>query len=166
MTLKIETFTNAQPGGWRVGNNAGGQSLFKALGHPLASPKARDLLARLKDAGSIAIYDPIGQLGGFRAIYGLGGANVVDVFVQNLAEADHEEAGCRTCLVTDVGKTQAACLFVAAFDAERAVASILGSVPDDAAVAEAARLAIRRAIVKELGYKPVTLVTVVREGQP
>lgn len=129
MTLKIETFTNAAPGAWRVGNNAGGQSLFKALGHPLAAAEARDLLSRLKDAGSVAIYDPIGQLGGFRALYGLGGAKIVDVFVQNVSEADHEEAGCRTRLVTEVGKTQAACLFVAAFDAERFLPHIRHLLP-------------------------------------
>jgi hypothetical protein len=119
MTLKIETFTNAQPGGWRAGNNAGGQSLFKALGHPLAAPLARALLTRLAEAASVAVYDPIGQLGGFRALYGLGRAKIVDVFVQNVAEADHEEAGCRTRLVTEIGGTRATCLFVAAFDAER-----------------------------------------------
>ena len=129
MTLKIETFTNAAPGAWRVGNNAGGQSLFKALGHPLAASKARDLLARLKEAGSVAIYDPIGQLGGFRALYGLGGAKIVDVFVQKVAEADHEEAGCRTRLVTEIGKTEAACLFVAAFDAERFLPHIRHLLP-------------------------------------
>lgn len=129
MTLKIETFTNAQPGAWRVGNNAGGQSLFKALGHPLAAPKARELLSRLEAAGSVAIYDPIGQFGGFRALYGLGGAKIVDVFVQNVAEADHEEAGCRTRLATEIGKTEAACLFVAAFDAARFLPHIRHLLP-------------------------------------
>jgi hypothetical protein len=151
MTLKIETFTNAQPGGWRVGNNAGGQSLFKALGHPLAAPKARDLLARLKEAGSIAIYDPIGQLGGFRAIYGLGGTNVIDVFVQNLAEADHEEADCRTRLVTEVGKTQAACLFVAAFDAERFLPHIRHLLPSGIRVETLDAIRIPEAMLSRTG---------------
>jgi hypothetical protein len=134
MTLKIETFTNAQPGGWRVGNNAGGQSLFKALGHPLAAPRARALLSRLAAAGSVAVYDPIGQLGGFRALYGLGGAKIVDVFVQNVAEADHEEAGCRTRLVTEIGRTQAACIFIAAFDAERFLPHVRHLLPQGARI--------------------------------
>ncbi|HTI87751.1 MAG TPA: hypothetical protein VL966_14185 [Alphaproteobacteria bacterium] len=134
MTLKIETFTNAQPGAWRVGNNAGGQSLFKALGHPLAAPRARELLARLKAAGPVAVYDPIGQFAGFRALYGLGGTNVVDFFVQNVADADHEEAGCKARLVTEIGKTDAACVFVAAFDAERFLPHIRHLLPKGIAV--------------------------------
>lgn len=119
MTLKIETFTNAQPGAWRAGNNAGGQSLFKALGHPLAAPKARELVARLKAAGSVAVYDPAGQLAAFRALYGLAGIKIVDAFVQDVADIDREEAGGKTRLVTEIGATRAACLFVSAFDAER-----------------------------------------------
>ena len=40
------------------------------------------------------------------------------------------------------------------------------SMADDAAVSEAARLAVRRALAKELGFKPMTIAQVVREGAP
>ena len=41
MPLAIETFNNA----------VGGNALYKAITHPLAAPRARDLIVRLRDAG-------------------------------------------------------------------------------------------------------------------
>ena len=59
MPLDIRTFTNADHRtGWRPGNNPGGHTLFKALGHPLTAPKAAALIDRLAAAGPIAVYDP------------------------------------------------------------------------------------------------------------
>ncbi|MEO8797104.1 MAG: MBL fold metallo-hydrolase RNA specificity domain-containing protein, partial [Polyangiaceae bacterium] len=52
----------------------------------------------------------------------------------------------------------------AMFEAIRAVTALLSAEPNDASVMETARLAIRRVIAKELGSKPITLVSVVREG--
>jgi hypothetical protein len=50
MALVIDTFTALRPGSpVRPGGNAGGMSLFKALGHPLAAPLAKALVQRLRD---------------------------------------------------------------------------------------------------------------------
>ncbi len=48
MALNIQTFSNT----------SGGMALFKALGHPEAAPKGEALVARLADAGPVAVYDP------------------------------------------------------------------------------------------------------------
>ncbi|NQU72575.1 MAG: hypothetical protein HQ514_18650, partial [Rhodospirillales bacterium] len=50
MTLNIDTFSNI----------SGGNSFYKAVSHPLAMPKALDMLAGLAAAGPIALYDPLG----------------------------------------------------------------------------------------------------------
>ena len=87
MGLRLETYVNRSFGGdSRPGNNAGGQSLFKALGHPLAADAAPALLARLAAAGSVALYDPDDFAATFDAIYPLAGVEIADIFVQNVAE--------------------------------------------------------------------------------
>ncbi|WP_404326252.1 hypothetical protein [Aerophototrophica crusticola] len=48
MALRIETFSNV----------TGGNSTFKALGHPLVASKAATLLDRLRKSGTVAVYDP------------------------------------------------------------------------------------------------------------
>ena len=54
MSLRIETFTNPKfGGGFRPGNNVGGNTLFKALGHPLAAQALPGLLKRLRDRKSV-----------------------------------------------------------------------------------------------------------------
>ncbi len=52
----------------------------------------------------------------------------------------------------------------AEFAANRAASSSVVANASDEAIAEAVRLAVRRAIVKDLGVKPVTMVTVMRES--
>ena len=53
MPLEIETFTNPPPRRHRA---AGGAALFKAVGHPLAVPRARALVARLEAASVETFY--------------------------------------------------------------------------------------------------------------
>ena len=60
--------------------------------------------------------------------------------------------------------TQAETLKSAEFAANHAATSAVVANASDDAIAEAVRLAVRRAIVKDLGYKPVAMVTVIREG--
>jgi ribonuclease J len=58
-----------------------------------------------------------------------------------------------------------ALLATAARSAEEALRDVprpRGVAPDEAALAEAARLAVRRALSRELGFKPVTVVQLVR----
>ncbi len=87
MTLQIETFKNADLShGWRPGNNAGGATLFKALGHPLTAPKGQALIADLAKAGPVAVYDPTGTIGNFHAYYDLGRPDIAGYYVQRVED--------------------------------------------------------------------------------
>ncbi|MGH7285601.1 MAG: hypothetical protein ACRELY_29120, partial [Polyangiaceae bacterium] len=63
-------------------------------------------------------------------------------------------------------ETQSESLRSAEFAANHAATTSTVANASDDAIAEAVRLAVRRAIVKDLGFKPVTMVTVVREARP
>jgi ribonuclease J len=63
--------------------------------------------------------------------------------------------------------TEASLLAEARREVFAAIAALpRASMKDDAAVSEAARLAVRRVMSKELSYKPMTIAQVVREGAP
>ena len=129
MSLNIETYTNADPGGgWRPGNNAGGHSLFKALGHPLAAPGGRELIQRLAAAGPLAVFDPLAQAAGFAALHDLAGLDIAEVFVDRPEHLDGAILGRAPAPVTGLTRSSARSLFIAAFDArayQRQVAPFL-----------------------------------------
>jgi len=130
MGLRLETYVNRSFGGdARPGNNAGGQSLFKALGHPLAADAAPALLARLAAAKTIAIYDPDDFAPTFDAIYPLTGIEVADVFVQNIDEIGRDRLGRKTKPITELAKSRAKALLVLSFDGARTVAQIEPFLP-------------------------------------
>ena len=62
MPLKIDTFSNIK----------GGNSLYKALVHPLAAEKAKALINAVAAAGPIAIYDPRDTLANLAELYDIG----------------------------------------------------------------------------------------------
>ncbi|HYM31745.1 MAG TPA: hypothetical protein VEU47_10620 [Candidatus Cybelea sp.] len=120
MSLKIETYTNPRfVSGWRAGNNVGGNTLFKALGHPLAAQAAPDLLKRLRAQGPIAIYDAEGALESFDALYGLNGVDVSDIYVQRIEAAGREVLGRPAKLLNELPQSGAKAMFVAGFDVGR-----------------------------------------------
>lgn len=134
MALDITTFTNADAGAWRPGNNAGGSSLFKALGHPLIAEPAAGLARRLGEAGPVAVYDPLGQFAAFAALYDISGWDLAGVFVQRLEEVGTTFAGHAARPVTELAETDGRTLFVAAFDSARLRAQIAHLLPDGVAV--------------------------------
>jgi hypothetical protein len=137
MALKIETFTNADSSsGWRPGNNPGGHSLFKALGHPKAMPLAQALGERLKVAGRLAIYDPEPTPAAepFDVFFGLKACDLAGVFVQRVEDVGGMRLGQRTRPVTDLSvnagsPVHADALFIAAFDAGRYVDQLTPMLP-------------------------------------
>src|SRR3569833_718141 len=74
MSLNIATFSNV----------TGGNALFKALTHPKIADNARSLLAALRAAGPVAVYDPLGHSKTFADLYGVTGVNIGSVFVQRV----------------------------------------------------------------------------------
>ncbi|NOT17332.1 MAG: hypothetical protein HOP20_04590 [Sulfuriferula sp.] len=119
MSLKIETFSNAK----------GGNSFFKALGHPLTVAKAADLYARLRAAGKIAIYDPHSMAEGLHEFYPLDGLDIAAVYVQRVEDLGKVTLGHNVQPVTALPASGARIVLVTAFDAGRAMDHIRHLVP-------------------------------------
>jgi hypothetical protein len=126
MALNIETFTNK---GWRPGNNSGGSTLFKALGHPLTAERARAALVTLSGYGSVAVYDPFGHAGHADSFYNLAALDIAGVFVQNVADVGKDVLGHAARPVTELAGTPCAAVLVAAFDAERSISQVRHLIP-------------------------------------
>ncbi|MBM3554063.1 MAG: hypothetical protein FJX47_00740 [Alphaproteobacteria bacterium] len=101
----------------RPGGNAGGQTLFKALGHPLAAERAPELVLRLKAAGPLAVYDPDGAFEAFAAFHAPTGLEIAGLYVQNAGEVGRDRMGFTLEPVSAIAKH--AHVFIAAFDAGR-----------------------------------------------
>ncbi len=127
--LNIETFTNPGAKGWRPGNNVGGSTLFKALGHPLAAEKARALRGKLAKAGPVAVYDPLRQAECFDAFYDLAGLELVGVYVQKIEESGARRLGRSAEPVTRLAAAKARTVLIAAFDASRLADQIAHLMP-------------------------------------
>jgi hypothetical protein len=119
MALKIETFNAV----------SGGNSCFKAIGHPLAAGKAAALLQRLGSAGRVAIYDPLGIAEAFDSLFPLSGVSLAHVFVQDLERVGRSVLGCAAEPVTALSDASVDLLFIPAFDAQRLVAHVRHLVP-------------------------------------
>ena len=120
MSLEIKTFSNADLSqGWRPGNNAGGQSLFKALGHPQTARRAQNLMEVLAQSGKIAIYDPTGMINNFHAYYDVSQLDLCGYFVQRVEDLGTEFMGFSAQPLTELPQSEADKVFVLQFDAAR-----------------------------------------------
>lgn len=124
MALKIETFSNV----------AGGNSFFKAIGHPLAAPRGRDLVSRLAAGGPVAVYDPNDMAAPFAEFFDLSSIDVTGVFVQNVEKIGSRILGRNAEPVTALATSSAATVFVAAFDADRLIDHVRHLLPPGADV--------------------------------
>ena len=124
MALRIETFNNL----------SGGNTLYKALTHPYAAARAEALRATLANGGPVAVYDPQGALEPFEAVFGLGGIKIAGIYVQQISRVGLAILGRSAQPVTDLADRSWHTVFVAAFDAERLIAQVRSSLPDDAKV--------------------------------
>lgn len=123
--LNIKTFSNA---------TGGGNSVFKALSHPLTASKARALIERLKIAGPVAIYDPTEQASDFNELYGFDGIDIAGVYVQNQAHIGRQFLGVDNQPVSAMPQARAKTVLVAAFDSPRIVDLIRHLVPAGAEI--------------------------------
>lgn len=124
MTINIATFSNV----------TGGNALFKALTHPMAADEARTLLAALRAAGPVAVYDPLGYAEAFACIHSLKDVKVEAVFVQRVEDVGRELFDRTAQAVAALAQCPAKTLFVIAFDAQRLLRQILHLIPEDAKV--------------------------------
>lgn len=119
MPLKLDTFSNIK----------GGNSLYKALVHPLAAEKAKVLIGKIADRGPVAIYDPHDLLASFAEFYPIEAWNIKHIYVQRMALIGGSALGLSKQAVTELNHCTTATLFVAAFDAERLLSSIRHLLP-------------------------------------
>ena len=127
MTLDIETFSNVK----------GGNSFFKALGHPAAQAGAQALIAGLAKGNGrrrVAIYDPLGLAHSFAQLHPLTGVSIGGVFVQDVDAIGRSVLGQTTQPVTELPASGATDVLVVAFDAERFIDHIRHLVPAGASI--------------------------------
>jgi len=117
--LKIKTF-----------NNTGGSSaLFKALGHPLTSPKMHSLIKSLSSFKRVAVYDPLGHAAELEALYDISKIKIAAVFVQNVNDIGKQVIGNITQPVTDLKNINVDAVFVTSFDSPKLIAQINHFLP-------------------------------------
>jgi hypothetical protein len=119
MALRIDTFDNVR----------GGNTLYKALAHPLAAAPGRRLVERLKRYGKVAIADPRGAAAGFAELFDLAGVDIAGIYVQDVARIGREAMGCACRGVPALAASDARAVLVAAFDADRLIGHIAPFLP-------------------------------------
>ncbi len=134
--LRIETFDN----------KSGGNAFFKAVTHPLAARAAPDLLRRLRQ-NACAIYDIEGQADALAELYDFSGIDLAGSFVQDVNAIGKKLLGRPAQPVTALKESGAKTVFVAGFDAERAVAHIRHLLPAGAATISLDALRLPDALV-------------------
>jgi hypothetical protein len=165
MALPIETFRNADLSqGWRPGNNAGGMTLFKALGHPKIAEKARDLTRALAASGPVALVDPDAAQGAaacFHAFYGLPGAALEGYYVQRAEDLGAAFLGHEAKPLSALPRSPARTVFVASFDCARWLKGLEHLLPRDAQVLsfDALRLPESMLTRKERYLDPLNFAT-------
>lgn len=130
MALNLETFSNADlKSGWRPGNNAGGHSLFKALGHPMAARRGQTLFEACLQNGPLAIYDPRGVCVAFDALFGISRCDVENIYVQRVEDQGTDVLGHKARLLTELPQSKAKTLLVLSFDAARLTEQLQPMLP-------------------------------------
>src|ERR1700730_16327769 len=119
MQLRIETFSNTR---------GGGNAFFKAVTHPLAARAMPALIARL-GRGKVAIYDPEGCVDGLSDLYDLSALDIAGCYVQDVTAIGRPVLGRAAQPVTEIGESGAGVVFIAAFEAERAIDHIRHLLP-------------------------------------
>ncbi len=120
---------------------AGGNVLYKALAHPLAAEAIILLAAELGRAGPLAVYDPDGVANALWAMHPAMPA-AAESYVQDVGHLGQLRAGVPARPLTELGRSEARALLIAAFEAERVRARIAPLLPPGVAVhtLDAARL--------------------------
>ena len=106
----------------------GGNVLYKALAHPLAAEAVAALGARLRQAGPLAVYDPDGAAAMLFALHPEL-PPVAELYVHDVLGVGRETLGVQARALTEIDRSAASVLLVAAFDAERIRTRIAHLIP-------------------------------------
>ena len=124
MPINIETFSNA----------VGGNAFYKAITHPLAAAPTRDLVAKLRANGPVAVYDPHSLLAAFAALYPLDKIELAGLFVQDVGQIGRVFQNHAARPITELPQCHASAVLVAAFDAAAMSAYIKPMLPNGASI--------------------------------
>ncbi len=107
---------------------AGGNVLYKALSHPVASERIAALGRTLAEAGPVAVYDPDGVAD---ALYALnpGLPPAIEAYLHEVQQIGSHRAGVASLALTDLPRSTAKALLIATFDAGRVQARIAHLLP-------------------------------------
>ena len=106
----------------------GGNVLYKALAHPLAAEAVAALGEQLRQAGRLAVYDPDGAAAMLFALHA-DLPPIAELYVHDVLGVGREALSVRARALTEIGRSAASVLLVAAFDAERIRARIAHMMP-------------------------------------
>jgi hypothetical protein len=151
MALRIDTFDNVR----------GGNTLYKALAHPLAAAPARALIDQLQRNGPVAIVDPQGAAAGFSELFDVSGLEITGVYVQDIARIGTIVLGHPAKGVPVLADSAARAVLVAAFDADRLIAQLGPFLPPDCALfsLDKMRIPAERLTNKSNYLDPLNFVT-------
>jgi hypothetical protein len=151
MALRIETFNNA----------TGGNTLYKALTHPRAARPARALVGALADHAPLAIYDPAGAAEAFAELFALDGIEIASVYVRQVERVGSCVLGRPAQPVTEIARSGARSVFVAAFDAERSTAQLAPFLLDEMRIfsLDAMRIPSDRLTNRDIYLDPLNFAT-------
>lgn len=113
----------------------GGNVMYKALAHPLCAEAIRDLYARLAATGDVAIYDPVGAAEPLALLHPLDALPISGVYVQDVRAVGRRRLGHVARPVTELARSGARAVLIAAHDAGRIAAQAAQWMPQGALVA-------------------------------
>ncbi len=106
----------------------GGNALYKALAHPLAAEAVAALGERLRNGGSLAVYDPDGAAAMLFALHDTLPV-LSELYVHDVLLVGQPLLGVPARPLAEVGRSTASVLLITAFEAERIVARIEHMLP-------------------------------------
>jgi hypothetical protein len=113
---------------------SGGNVLYKALAHPLAADAIAALYGHLREAGPVWLFDPDDNAGALLAMHP-DAPRIEGVLVQDVRDVGTRRCGQVARPLTDLPRSGAACVLIAAFDAAPIAARIAHMLPAGAVVA-------------------------------
>jgi hypothetical protein len=124
MALRIDTFDNVR----------GGNTLYKALAHPLAAAPGRGLIDRLSRHGKVAIVDPQGATEGLAELFNLSRIEIAGIYVQDVGRVGKGVLGHAAEPVPALRDSRARAVLVATFDADRLIGQLAPFLPPNSDV--------------------------------
>ena len=108
---------------------AGGNVLYKALAHPLAAEAVARLYGRLRARGPVALFDPDDTAGALLALHP-DAPEIEGIYVGDVRDVGTIRAGRVTRALTELPRSRARSVLIAAYDADRLRARLAPLLPD------------------------------------